>query len=274
MTELTLAVVPSSTPGDRQVALDALCAALGSLVGRKFRGVLSPSYQALASALERDQVQYAWMSPALVVLTEEQIKLRPLLSAIRNDRIDYCAAMFVDARSTFDVLLELEGKTVAWVDPTSAAGYLCPRLQLLSRGIEPATFFGEELFVASHAEVVRAVFSGRAQLGATYAERPETLDHPIRRAGFIDVAPDHEARVLEWTPAIPNDVIAGHGLISSAEHRIVSNAILTLAERNDGRRLLYNAFHAENFMTTPKDALAPLRELVRRARAHGLLTHL
>lgn len=274
MSDLTFAVVPSSTPGDRQAALDALCAALTPLVGRSIRGVLAKSYQALATALERDQVQYAWMSPALVVLTEEQIKLRPLLSAIRNERVDYCSALFVDATTTFDVLLELEGKTVAWVDPTSASGYLCPRLQLLAHGIEPERFFGEELFVSSHAEVVRTVFSGRAQLGATYAERPASFDAPIKRAGFIDVAPDREARVLEWTPAIPNDVIAGHGLISSAEHRIVSNAILTLAERDDGRRLLYNAFHAQNFMTTPKDALAPLRDLVRRAREHGLLTHL
>ena len=54
---LTLAVVPSSTPGDRQAALDALCGALAALVGRPIRGVLAASYQALATALERDQVQ-------------------------------------------------------------------------------------------------------------------------------------------------------------------------------------------------------------------------
>lgn len=274
MPELTLAVVPSSVVGDRQAALDALCAALAQLVGRPFRGVLPASYQALATALERDQVQYAWMPPALVVLTEEQIKLRPLLTAVRHGRTDYCSALFVDAASTFDVILELEGRTVAWVDPTSASGYLSPRMQLLAQGIDPTTFFGNELFLASHAEVVRAVFDGRAQLGATYAEPPPTFDQPVEHAGFIDVAPEREARVLAWTPPIPNDVIAGHGLISNAEHRIVANALLTLSMRDDGQPLLYSAFHTEHFMPTPKDALAPLRDLVRRAREHGLLTHL
>jgi phosphonate transport system substrate-binding protein len=272
--DLTLAVAPSSTPGDRQIALDKLCAALSPLVGKSVRGMLAPSYQALAAAFERDAVQYAWMSPTLAVLTDEQIRVRPILSAIRNETTSYCAAMFVDADSEYDVLLELEGKTVAWVDASSAAGYLCPRLQLASRGIDPATFFGAELFLGSHAEVVRAVFDGRAQIGATYAERPRSLDDAVRRAGFLDVEPNRVARVLEWTPAIPNDVIAGHGLIPTADHRVFANAVLTLAERKDGRRLLYSAFHAENFMTAPRDVLAPLKELVSKARANGLLTQL
>lgn len=270
--DLTLAVVPSSTPGDRERALAELCRALTPLVGLTVRGVVSPSYRALADALERDQVQYAWMSPALLVLTAEQIELRPLLSAIRNHRADYASALFVDAASSFDVLIELEGKRIAWVDRSSASGYLCPRLQMSADGHDVDRFFGEELFFGSHAEVVRAVFDGRADIGATYAEQPSTLDGPVTRAGFLDTAPDRFARVLQWTPSIPNDVIAGHGLLAPAGHRIFANAILTLAEREDGRALLMNAFHANNFMTTAATALSPLRTLVQRARARGLLT--
>jgi len=272
--EVTLAVVPSGTPGDRRVALDALCAALGKLVGRPVVGVLAPSYAALAAGLERDQIQYAWMSPALVVLTEEQIKLQTLLVAVRNERTDYCSALFVDGRSRFDTLVELEGETVAWVDPSSAAGYLCPRIQLAAAGIDPATFFGQELFLGSHDQVVRAVFEGRAAVGATYAEHPATVDGPILRSGFRDVDPDHPVRVLAWSPPIPHDVIAGHGLIAMAEQRIFSNAILTLAARAEGRALLYNVFHAERFAIASSTALRPLRELVKQAREHGLLNQL
>jgi hypothetical protein len=55
---------------------------------------------------------------------------------------------------------------------------------------------------------------------------------------------------------------------------VFSNAILTLAEREDGRRLLHAAFHANRFVTTPRNALRPLWEHVRLARKHGLLPHL
>lgn len=273
MGSITLAVVPSVTPGDRRAAVEALCAALAPLVGNEVTPAFPASYSELALGFERDRVHYAWMPPALLVLTDENVQLRPLLSALRNDRADYCAAMFVDERAPYDLIEELRGKTVAWVDPTSASGYLFPRFQLAARGIDPSDFFGEELFVKSHDEVVRAVVSGRAQIGATYAERP-LANQPLRRAGFLDVAPDHAFRVLEWTGTIPNDVIAGHGLISKPEHRIFANALLTLTERADGRRLLYNAFHTERFMTTPRNALRPLWEIVRVARARGLLPQL
>ena len=271
---ITLAVVPSTTPGDSRAALAAVCSELGTLLGTDVRGVNPESYEALIGEMQRDRVQYAWMSPALCVLSERHLMLRPVLSAVRGSRVDYCSALFVDAASPARDLEELAGTTVAWVDATSASGYLVPRLHLASRGIDPAGFFGKELFLRSHAEVVRAVFDGRAQLGATYSERPSPGATVELRSGFRDVAPEREARVLEWTGAIPNDVIAGHGLLSRADHRVFGNAILTLAERADGRELLYKAFHTGQFTSTPRNALRPLWNLVELARRHGLLTQL
>ena len=249
-----------------------MCLALSKLLGTEVNGLITTSYADLASALERDRVQYAWMSPALLVLTSERTMLQPLLSAIRGDRNDYCSALFVHAYGPSS-LAALRGKRVAWVDRASAAGYLVPRIHLAARGIDPSTLFSEEMFMGSHADVVRTVLSGRADVGAMYAEQPAT-DMSIRRAGFIDVAPDRAVRVLEWTQAIPNDVIVGHGLIARTEHRVFGNARLTLAEREDGRRLLYNTFHTDRFISTPRHALKPLSSLVELARAHGLLNQL
>jgi phosphonate transport system substrate-binding protein len=269
---ITLAVVPSTTPGNSPEALEALCGELAKLVDEPVRSAHPASYAELASELEKDRVQYAWMPPALLVLTDENTQMTPLLSAVRNESVEYCAALFVDATSPFRSIAELNGKTVAWVDTASAAGYLFPRVHLATRGIDATRHFGHELFLRSHAEVVRAVLDGRADVGATYAERRS--EGPLRRAGFIDTAPGRAVRVLEYSRAIPNDVIAGHGLIPRPDHRIFSNAILTLAEREDGRRLLQAAFHADRFATTPRNALRPLWEHVRLARKHGLLPHL
>lgn len=273
MAPITLAVVPSSTPGDSKAALAGVCGALTKLLGTTVTAYHPETYSELTAALEKDRVQYAWMSPALVVMTGEHMQLTPLLSAVRGERTDYCSALFVDAASPVTSIEELRGKRIAYVDRTSAAGYLYPRLELASRGVDPPGLFGTELFLHSHAEVVRAVFDGRADVGATYAERPPEGE-PVRRAGFLDVVPDRRARVIEWTGPIPNDVIAGHGLLPKTAHRELSNAILTLAERDDGRELLYNAFHCRAFITTPRNTLGPLRDKVRLARMHGLLTHL
>lgn len=275
MSAITLALVPSSTPGDSRFALDALCVALTKMLDTPVHGINSASYQDLASELEKDRVDYAWMSPTLMMLTNERIQLRPLLSAVRDGRVDYHGALFIDDNMPWFTIGEMRDKTVAWVDSTSGSGYLFPRIHLAAHGIDPTTFFGKELFLRSHTDVVQAVMDGTAQIGATYGQRPDPGD-PVVRAGFLDVpaAKDRQFRVLEWTRAMPNDMIVGRGLLSKPEHREFSNAILTLAEQDQGRRLLKRAFAAESFMTTPRNTLKPVHELVEAARAHGLLSHM
>jgi phosphonate transport system substrate-binding protein len=273
MGAITLAVVPSSTPGDSRFALDGLCVALTKILDQPVHGINSASYQDLASELEKDRVDYAWMSPALMMLTNERIQLRPLLTAVRNGLTEYNAALFVDAARPWYSIDDVRGKTIAWVDPTSASGYLVPRMHIASRGHDPSNYFANEVFLRSHTEVVKAVAEGRADVGATYAEIPEPGD-PLTRAGFLDVAPTHPMRVIEWSGKIPNDMIVGRGLMSKPEHRLFSNAILTLAELDKGKRLLRKAFAADTFMTTPRNTLRPLQELVATARRNGVLPHL
>src|SRR5256885_12189525 len=103
---ITLAVVPSATPGDAH-ALDRLCGELGKLLDTEVRGVRPESYSAMTTELELDRVQYAWMSPALVVLASEKIRISPLLSAVREDRTDYCSALFVPEDSAIRSLEDL-----------------------------------------------------------------------------------------------------------------------------------------------------------------------
>jgi phosphonate transport system substrate-binding protein len=273
MGNITLAVVPSATPGDSRFALDALCVALTKLLDTPVSGINSASYQGLANELEKDRVDYAWMSPTLMMLTNERIQLRPLLSAVRYGRTEYSAVLFIRDDRAWQTIDELRGKTVAWVDPTSASGYLIPRLHIAGRGYDPSTFFAKELMMRSHEDVVRAVQDGRADIGATFGQRPEP-GQAIERAGFLTAGKGTQFRVLEWTDPIPSDMIVGHGLLSKPEHRLFSNAILTLCERESGRRLLHRTFHTEQFMTTPRNTLRPLMEMVEAARAHGLFVQL
>src|SRR5512139_3962553 len=94
MGEITLAVVPSATPGDADAfVLDGLCIALTKMLDMPVHGMACRSYQDLANELEMGRVDYAWMSPTLMLLTAEHIQLRPLLSAVRGDLTTYRSAL-------------------------------------------------------------------------------------------------------------------------------------------------------------------------------------
>lgn len=272
MAPITLAVVPSVLPGSG-ARLEPLCDELGQRLGAAVEPLLPATYDELIGALERDRVDFAWMPPMLVALADERVRVRPLLSAVRGDRTDYRSVLFVNAAGPLTDLAQLRGTSVAWVDATSASGYFYPRLHLAALGIDPEQLFGAERFERTHAGVVRAVVEGRAHVGATYAERPAPGE-PITRAGFIDVAPEKAMRVLVWTRPIPSDVLAAHGRVEKDLQRAFSRAVLALTERDEGRRMLYAAFHAEQFVPTPRNALRPLWDLIALARSHGLLRHL
>lgn len=272
MPPITLAVVPSVTPGGRAV-LDPLCDELARRLGQEVEPFQPATYDQLIGALERDRVDFAWMPPMLLTLADEQVRVRPLLSAVRGERTDYRAVLFADAAGPLHDVAHLQGTTVAWVDATSASGYFYPRLHLAALGVDPERLFAAELFERSHGGVVRAVVEGRAQVGATFAEMPPPGE-PITRAGFVDVAPGRPMRVLVWTRPIPSDVLAARGTVDKELQRAFCHAVLALTERDDGRRLLHGAFHAEQFVPTPRNALRPLWDLIALARGHGLMPHL
>ena len=94
---IIFAVVPSvSGAAESREALDHLSASISDKMGCAVAGHLAASYGEVVTELERERVQFAWMSPLLSVLAEERLRLRPLLSSVRDDRSEYCGVLFVD----------------------------------------------------------------------------------------------------------------------------------------------------------------------------------
>jgi phosphonate transport system substrate-binding protein len=273
LSTITFAIVPSTGHSETQEGLDHLAAYLSEDLGVKVAGRLAQSYAQVVDELERDHVQFAWMPPVLHVLAEERLRLLPLCSTVRAGKTRYYAALFVDARSRYRNLDSLMQTRVAWVDATSASGYLYPRVHLQARGIDPTSFFKEELFLGSHGAVVRAVLEGRADVGATFAERPERGE-PIRAASFVEVAPEKPVRVLDWTGPIPNDLVVAHGLQPMEQCQQFARSLLQLGSFAVGRNLLHGVFRADGFVLASHKSLRPLSQMVRQARRHGLLSHL
>ncbi len=272
--DLTFAVVPSTRSTE---SVEPLLAQLASFLSRELgtpvRGITTPSYSDLVADFERDRIHFAWMSPLQLVLAQERISLRALATSMRSDRLEYCGVLFTESSNARRTLRELEGAKVAWVDPTSASGYLYPRLHLAARGIDPDEFFADELFCHSHREVVNAVFSGKVEVGATFAARPPS-GAPVTRAGFCDVDPAAEAHIVEWTATIPNDLMVAHGLLSALLHTSFEQALFRLSESDDGRALLSGLFGAEKLVVPDPRPLGMLRQLVQQARENGLLLQL
>ncbi|MCZ7682359.1 MAG: phosphate/phosphite/phosphonate ABC transporter substrate-binding protein [Sandaracinaceae bacterium] len=80
---------------------------------------------------------WRWTSPALAVRDAALSEASPLVHSVREGASQYHGVVFVRADGPIQSLAQLEGTTVAWVERSSAGGYLFPRLALAREGYAP-----------------------------------------------------------------------------------------------------------------------------------------
>lgn len=267
---LCFAIARSVDHEDTPAALERFGAQLAYAVGEPIHVEVFGSYGALRRALAAGGAQLGWMPPVVLAEDAAAYGLEPLVTSQRNGSTRYCSVLFTRADTPIQVIGDLRGKTVAWVDHCSAAGYLLPRLHLAAEGLNVTTLFRRELFLGSHGEVVRAVFDGRADAGATYGGPPDAADADAR-SGFADVAPGRPVRVLFRTAAVAADAVVCDTRLPAPLRDKLTRALLHLGTFSVGRRVTRLVFGADGFAPADLEGLRELRTLVAAARQRGWL---
>jgi phosphate/phosphite/phosphonate ABC transporter binding protein len=225
------------------------------------------SYEELAGLIHRRAIDFAWLSPIVLVSLARNQHVVPLLALVRDKRASYTCALLVRPSSHISTFEELHGKRAAWVDKHSAAGYVLPRIELAAHGVRGASL--DERMVGSHEAVVRAVASGRADFGATYAR----LD-----AGGVIVGPwtrtpglAKSIRVMTTFGDVPPDAIAARYDLDRVLRDRVASSLRAMSKSWTDRELVADVFGASDFEVPKRTAYEALRENVYRAYKRGIL---
>jgi phosphonate transport system substrate-binding protein len=214
------------------------------------------TYLELATEIARGTVDVARMPPLLCLEFEKTGASQTLVLPVRNGSMTYFAAL-VAREGGPRTLAEVRGARVAWVDPESSAGYLVPRLHLVASGRNLAAMFAQETMAGSHAAVLEAVESGRADVGATHC--------PSKAPQWI--TPRGEARPLEALTVagpIPNDAIVVSARVPEAVRRRLVHWLLTL-ESARSAEITAELLGAARFRAASFGHFAPLRRMLGAA---------
>lgn len=252
-----------------RVRLNDLSDAIGAALGITTRPHRAPSPSALANAFRAGRVHIAWTSPALVTSDVAFATARPLVRSVRNGASLYHGVLFGPIRGSVQTVADLRGARVAWVAPTSAGGYLVPRLALAELGVSPVGLFGEEIFVGSHGAVAGAIREGRADVGAVYAtyEGGDPTGRMLT-SGFAPHGEELDAwRVLAVGGPIPSDVlVAAEPLLHTVRVDPVA-ALSALHQDPRARAAMQHVLGADSFEPCDLGALDALRLRLDRAQA-------
>ena len=157
--------VPS---GDAQVIVKGgqeVAELLQKETGLHFKTSVATSYAAVIEAMGAGKVDIGWLATFSYVLAKDKYDVELLLVVQRFGSPFYRGQIMVRADSGINSLKNLQGKRFAFVDPASTSGHLYPKTLLLSKGLDPKTFFSKTIFAGSHNAVVLSIYKGEVDGG-------------------------------------------------------------------------------------------------------------
>jgi len=228
------------------------------------------SYDELVKLLRAGELDVAWLPPIPFARLDEENVVRALVCAERGGHDQYVSVLVVRKDSAIQVLNDVRGRRIAWVDPLSTTGYVVPRMRLAARFPTSSQVFASETFFGSHAAVARAVLEGMADVGATYGGFDD--DGSLVRGPFleINVAPDR-LRVVEAFGAIPPDVIAVHRRTSPPVAEALAEAFENASRHPASLEHLTVLFGAMFFIRKPLVGYDLLRTEVEHGVDSGVI---
>ena len=243
--------------------LRLLCEELGRITSRIVIPQVLRSSAELVQQIGRGSVHIAWMPPLLALDVSRSGAAQVALCTVRGGKSSYHSVLFTRRMTGVRTLPDLAGRHVAWVSRTSAAGYVIPRMRLVAAGLDPNSLFRRESFHENHAQVARAVFSGEADCGATFAAfEPRT--GRMARAGWEEAGiPMDAAHLIITAGPIPSDVIVLSSKMPGPLAREMTTALAQLPRK--AAEPLRGLLGADDFAPPLATHFDELRNLVDNA---------
>ena len=239
---------------------DALAAFVGSAVKQQTIPRVYADQEALALAVGKGEVDLALMGPLAYLRVDQKAKAQLLFRTVRSGRSTYRSILFAPFGTKLTSLEALKKHKspvkVAWVETSSATGYVIPKALLIGAGINPAQSFEVQDFLGSHDAVCKAVSEGKYDLGATFSDTGAKVDGCTGALGK-QVA---SLKVVATSSDIPNDVVVAAPKFAAAKVSAVVAAAKAAAGNDAGRATLKAALLADGVADVKDEDFAPIRK--------------
>jgi len=256
--ELKFGVVTVVGEPETRAEFEPLATYLSSAIGRMVRLYVARDYGDLRAQMEVGAVDIGSFSPSAYVDAAREGKVRVIAQSILGGSATYHGIIIKRFDSGINNLADLEGKRFAFVDLHSASGYVYPRALLADRGIDPARYFKETIFVGTHEKVIAAVLLGPAHAGAT-CEAAVTLAKAKGLATF-------DLEVLATTEPIPHDAIAVRTGLEDIVASKIQMALVEMGKSSAARQMIAGS---PRKLTGYVPAADNLYDVVRRVEKLG-----
>ena len=216
-------------------------------LGMEIQPFVATDYTGVVEALRVNKLDVAFLAPASYVLAKNEADIKVILKSERKGIPFYYAAIITRADSAIHTLADLRGKTFAFGDPLSTTGHVFPRKMLKDRGIDPVRDFKHILYSGGHDATVLAVFNGKVDAGATYANSPDSQDTAWMR--YLKNPEDvKRIRAIAFSEPIPADNLVVRGSLAPALVKKIEEIFIELSRDAKSKQMLRDLYQIDGFV--------------------------
>lgn len=226
----------------------------------KYEFSVLQSYVAVVESFGTKKADVAILNSFGYLLAHEKFGVEARMLVLRHGLATYQAQFIVPADSKIKKLEDLEGKKIAFVDPSSASGYILPLKTLKDRNITPK----DTIFAMKHDAVVTKVYLGEVDAGATFYSPPSEGKMDDARRLVLTQYPDVEKKVkiLELSEPIPNDPIVFRKEMSEPMKQQIIEAFAKFIKTEEGKKAFKNTYGVTDLKLTNDAELEPIRKMM------------
>lgn len=235
--------------------------------GLEVKTYVANDYADLVDALKSGKVQFAFFPPFSFVKAETTADAKLLLKAVRRGRDQYYSAIITHSDSGILKTEDLKGKSMAWVDESSAAGHLIPKDELIRKNkINPDTFFGKQSFLHTHDALVMAVLEKKVDAGATWVNNTDAS----RGAWHLYLRRNPEQlsqiRVIHISDPLPGDALSTTNSLWKKKRAMVekvTKVLQRMGEALDGQQILRDLYGIDKMVPASVKDFDPIRSAAK-----------
>jgi len=167
--ELVMGLIPAENNEEMVKTFEPMRAYLEKRLGMKVKVFTATDYTGVIEAMKKKRVDMAWFGPMSYYLAEKEAGAEAFAVGVRksSNSSTYKTLFITPCGSGINSLMDLKGKSVAFVDPASTSGGLVPTYMIKKlTGKMPQDFFGKLIYAGSHDAVELAVKNKTVDAGA------------------------------------------------------------------------------------------------------------
>lgn len=240
-TELRVGLIPSEDAQAMIRASQQVMEQLAARTGMKVKPFVANDYNGVIEAMRSGKIDVAYFGPFSYVLASQLANAEAFAIPVskKSGQSSYQSILITRKDKGLNTVAQLQGKTFAFVDPSSASGHLFPKAGLKGQGVDTDTYFSRVIFSGSHDASILAVANSKVDAAA--------VAEPIF---FNAVAKGHvkaeDFQVVWRSQPIPESPMAWRKSLDATTKQKVATALAEIKGLPWGDRGELNGFASTN----------------------------